>query len=162
MLKENIRISKLKYLKDNPRKISSKNLDKLKRELEEYDELLDARPVLVNQTREGFEVFSGNHRVKAAKELGWQEIPAFVFQDLDRQRMKEIALIENQHYAEHDFQELSKSEWSKLIKKLDLPELKYKSIMGDTERDFENDDLTDEYEQKEFKHICPRCKFEFD
>ncbi len=63
----------------NPRTISTSRFENLKRSLEQDREFLDARPLLVNAYpgRENI-VIAGNMRLRAAQDLGWDEVPVIV------------------------------------------------------------------------------------
>src|SRR6185295_13284225 len=63
----------------NPRSISPIGFENLKRSLQRDREFLEARPLLVNSYpgRENV-VIGGNMRLRAAQDLGWDEIPVVV------------------------------------------------------------------------------------
>jgi signal transduction histidine kinase len=63
----------------NPRTISTGRLENLKRSLHDDRAFLDARPLLVNSYpgRENV-VIAGNMRLRAARELGWEDVPVLV------------------------------------------------------------------------------------
>ncbi|OYV66554.1 MAG: hypothetical protein B7Z72_11135, partial [Gemmatimonadetes bacterium 21-71-4] len=52
------------------------------------------QPVVVRATENGFELISGERRLRAATQLGWPEVPALVRQ-ADERTMLTLALIEN-------------------------------------------------------------------
>ncbi len=74
-----MRVADLRPSDRNPRTISSSRFENLKRSLEHDREFLDARPLLVNSHpgRENI-VIAGNMRLRAARELGWDEVPVLV------------------------------------------------------------------------------------
>jgi DNA modification methylase len=79
-------IASLTEYEGNPRR---GNLDAIRQSLEHHGQY---RPVVVRtQTRE---VLAGNHTLRAARELGWQEIAA-TFVDVDDQQAKQIVLTDN-------------------------------------------------------------------
>ncbi len=100
---ESISIKKLKLSDSNPRTISKNQFDKLCRSLENDPDFLIARPILVHETIDGLEVYAGNQRVRAAKKLGWKEIPCIIEKDLSENIIKERALKDNAHYGTWDF-----------------------------------------------------------
>jgi DNA modification methylase len=63
----------------NPRSISTNRFENLKRSLQEDRDFLDARPLLVNSYpgRENI-VIGGNMRLRAARDLGWDEVPVVI------------------------------------------------------------------------------------
>ena len=82
----------------NPRWINAARLDDLKRALLDDPGMLWARPLLV--LPDGT-VFSGNQRLRAAIELGWDSIPVLVV-DLSPERARVWALRDNNQYGEWD------------------------------------------------------------
>ncbi len=71
-----MRVAALRPSDRNPRTISTSRLENLKRSLEADRAFLEARPLLVNAYpgRENV-VVAGNMRLRAAQELGWEEVP---------------------------------------------------------------------------------------
>ncbi len=71
-----MRIDDLRPFEGNPRTISKGALENLKRSLQDDPDLFEARPILVNRYlgRENI-VIAGNMRLRAAQELGWEEVP---------------------------------------------------------------------------------------
>ncbi len=74
-----MRVADLRPSDRNPRTISTGRLENLKRSLQADRAFLDARPLLVNSYpgRENV-VIAGNMRLRAARELGWDEVPVLV------------------------------------------------------------------------------------
>jgi ParB-like chromosome segregation protein Spo0J len=74
-----MRVADLRPSDRNPRTISTSRFENLKRSLQQDREFLNARPLLVNsfQGRENI-VIAGNMRLRAASELGWDEVPVLV------------------------------------------------------------------------------------
>ncbi len=67
-----MKINKLLPSDHNPRKISQENLNKLKKSLNSFQKMMEARPLIVT---EDFRVIGGNQRLKVLIELGYEEIP---------------------------------------------------------------------------------------
>ena len=68
---------------------------------EKQQELIDSmrargiiQPVIVRQTNEGYELVAGERRLRAAKAIGWDEVPAMVRVASDRESL-ELSLLEN-------------------------------------------------------------------
>ena len=77
---------------DQPRKDFSENeLEMLKASISQEGLL---QPVLVRRVGEGFQLIVGERRLRAARELDLQRIPAIVT-ELEDDRLLEVALIEN-------------------------------------------------------------------
>jgi ParB family chromosome partitioning protein len=53
------------------------------------------QPVTVRRITEGYQLISGERRVRAAREAGLKQVPAFVIRVKDDEEMLELALIEN-------------------------------------------------------------------
>ncbi len=68
---------------------------------EKQQELIDSmrergmiQPVIVRQTKEGYELVAGERRLRAVKALGWVDVPAVVRATSDQEAL-EISLLEN-------------------------------------------------------------------
>jgi ParB-like chromosome segregation protein Spo0J len=74
-----MRVSELRPYDRNPRTISTSRLENLKSSIQEDRDFLDARPLLVNSYpgRENI-VIGGNMRLRAAQDLGWDEVPVVI------------------------------------------------------------------------------------
>ena len=105
-----IPISSLNILKNNPRKISKEQFQKLCASLKKDPEFFKNRPCLVNKTDKGLEVYAGNQRIQAAKKLGWKEVPVIIEEGLSEEIIKERIIKDNKHYGEFDFDMLA-NEW---------------------------------------------------
>ena len=88
---EYISIDAIKPHKDNPRKISLKNLDKLCESLKNNKEYFEARPIICDKN---YIIFAGNSRYKAAKRIGLKEVPVHII-DLPEHKMREIMIRDN-------------------------------------------------------------------
>ena len=97
-----IALSKLKPFEKNPRKIDKKELEKLQKRLEKYPDLFEGRPILVNKD---YEIFAGNQRYHAAKELGLKEVPVKVI-DCSPEDAFRMGTIDNAHSGEWLTEEL--------------------------------------------------------
>ena len=74
-------------------------------ELAELQESLNAsgllQPITVRRRmgKDGFEIIAGERRLRAAKNLGWKEIPAII-KDIDDRTLLTLALVENLQRAD--------------------------------------------------------------
>jgi len=66
-----------------------------------------ARPCLVSDRTGEYVIFGGNQRYKAAKELGYAEIPCYVFSGLTEADEIELMMTDNGHFAKFNHQELA-------------------------------------------------------
>ena len=62
----------------NPRKISKKNLEKLKKSVQDAPEMLRLRELIVVPHDGGYVVIAGNQRLEAAKAVGMTALPCKV------------------------------------------------------------------------------------
>jgi len=67
-------------------------LDELKRSIQEKGII---QPITVCRNENGFQLISGERRVRAAREAGLLQIPAYIIRVRSREEMLELALIEN-------------------------------------------------------------------
>ena len=91
----------------NPRVITREGLDRLKNKIMKYPSFFLARPILVNCGKDGRKVvFCGNQRLEASRELGLQEVPVIIFDNLPLKTQKELAIIDNHNDGADDVQSL--------------------------------------------------------
>jgi ParB family transcriptional regulator, chromosome partitioning protein len=53
------------------------------------------QPITVRQASDGYELISGERRLRAATRLGWSDIPAIVHENVDDRTLLTLALVEN-------------------------------------------------------------------
>lgn len=106
---ELVPVSALAPYQDNPRQIREENYDKLKKSLEEFPTMLDVRPLVA---RKDGTVLGGNMRLRAAQELGIEELPV-VFVDWDEEKQREFVIKDNANFGEWDWEKLA-NEWTDL------------------------------------------------
>jgi len=97
---EEIEVSKLSEWLDNPREISEKSLKRLIMSIERNPEFLNKRPLLVTTRDNKLIVYAGNQRLKAIKKLGWNKIPVIIDNEINDEKMKEQAMIDNIQWGE--------------------------------------------------------------
>ncbi len=100
---EYVLIKKLKLLEKNPRKITKEQMEKLCKSLTDDKEFFDLRPCLVNGRDGILEVYAGNQRVRAAKKLGWSEVPCIIEENIPVDIVTERIIKDNKTYGEFDF-----------------------------------------------------------
>lgn len=95
----------------NPRKISKKNLEKLKKSVQDAPEMLRLRELIVVPHGGQFFVIAGNQRLEAAKAVGMETLPCKVLpEDTDPAKLREYAIKDNLPFGEDDWDVLS-SDW---------------------------------------------------
>lgn len=87
----------------NPRFIEDEEYQALKRSLAANKDFFKARPILVNSVegRQGI-IIGGEKRWRAAKDLGWDKVPAMLVEAGTIEREKAWNLLDNKHNGEWD------------------------------------------------------------
>lgn len=95
----------------NPRKISKKNLEKLKKSVQDAPEMLRLRELIVVPHGGEFVVIAGNQRLEAAKAVGMTALPCKVLPaDTDPAKLREYAIKDNLPFGEDDWDVIA-SDW---------------------------------------------------
>lgn len=118
----------------NPRKISAKQKEEIKKSLDTFGFV---QPLVVN-THDGREniVVGGNQRLKIAKSLGYEKAPC-VLVDIPEAEEKELNLRLNKNQAEFDFDMLSEFFDSSLLFDVGFTEKEIGKILTPFEEEFE-------------------------
>jgi len=156
-----LELEKLKPHRDNPRKITFRQIEKLCESLKNNPEYFEARPIICNAD---YVIYAGHGRYKAAKKLGLEKVPVHVM-DLPEEKMREIMIRDNVSNGEWDVNILA-NDWN-----LDLLtdfgiEFKnnFNKIDDDDENNnnIENDTLNKKGKKAKTKKIitCPHCNKE--
>ena len=119
---ESIRISLLQNnkgqiegLPSNPRTIKRSDLEKLKKSLSESPEMLNLREIIVYPYEGKYIAIGGNQRLRAAKALGFKELPCKVLpEDTPIEKLQEYTIKDNHGYGEDDF-DLLANEWDRTL-----------------------------------------------
>lgn len=102
-----IKISEIKLNPNNPRLIKDDKFKKLVKSIQEFPEMLDIRPIVVNSD---MIILGGNMRFKACKEAGLKEVPIIVADNLTEEQQREFLIKDNTSGGEWDFEMLA-NEW---------------------------------------------------
>jgi hypothetical protein len=102
---EIVKLSEVKLNPNNPRLIKDDKFKKLVQSIKDFPEMLNIRPIVVNQD---MIILGGNMRYKACKEAGLKEIPVIVT-DLTEEQQKEFLIKDNVSGGEWDWDLLN--EW---------------------------------------------------
>ena len=97
----------------NPRFIKNERYEKLKKSLQDNPEMLPARELLVYNYDGELIVIGGNMRLRAAKELGYKEIPCKILEDLTAEQIRAIVIKDNVSFGSDDFEQLA-NEWDSI------------------------------------------------
>lgn len=102
------KVSSLKLNKKNPRKFKREKLDQLKKSLQEFPDMLYARPIVINDQRE---ILGGNGRLIALRELDIKEVPILNAKDFTPEQQKEFTIKDNVGFGDWDWEALAGEEW---------------------------------------------------
>ncbi len=126
----NITIAKISSIKpnpNNPRLIKDDKFKKLVKSIQEFPEMLNLRPIVVNADSI---VLGGNMRLKACKEAGLKQVPVIYAEDLTEEQQKQFIIKDNVGFGEWDWEDLANnwnaeelSEWG-----LDIPDFKVQEV----------------------------------
>jgi len=124
---EKLPISKVKANPNNPRIIKDDKFKKLVKSIQEFPQMLEIRPIVVN---EEMIVLGGNMRLKACQEAGLKEVHIIKASDLTEEQQKEFIIKDNVGFGEWDWEDLANnwnaeelSEWG-----LDIPDFKVQEV----------------------------------
>lgn len=104
---ERVDIKKVKPNPDNPRYIKGDKFDKLVKSIKEFPQMLELRPIVVNQD---MVVLGGNMRLKACQEAGIEQVPIIFADNLTPEQEKEFIIKDNSSFGEWDW-DLLANEW---------------------------------------------------
>ena len=142
-----VKIDDLKPSEYNPRQIDNDELEKLRVSIKEFGMV---EPLVVNKD---LTVIGGHQRLKAAKMIGWTEMPCIIV-DLDKRREKLLNLALNRITGSWD-----ESKLSNLIREIrDYPDIKLSGLS-----DQEIEMLSVQYDWKKItNHFKTNKKSELD
>ena len=101
------KLSAIKRNPNNPRVLQDEKLDKLVRSITDFPQMLEIRPIVVNND---MMVLGGNMRLKACKEAGLKEVPVMKASDLTEEQQREFIIKDNVGFGEWNW-ELLQDEW---------------------------------------------------
>jgi DNA modification methylase len=150
-----IPISKFKQNPDNPRTIKKDQLEKLKRSIKSFPEMMEKRPMVCVTDEDGkLYPLGGNMRLRAIKEMGFKEVPetwVALADEWTEEQRREFIVKDNASLGAWDFDALAEGwniddleewgvdlEWDKIEKleakeddfDVELPE-EPKTVLGD-------------------------------
>lgn len=104
---EKVSISEIRLSPKNPRIIKDEKFHKLVKSIQEFPEMLEIRPIVVDE--EGF-VLGGNMRFKACKEAGLKEVFIIRANELTDEQKKQFVIKDNASFGDWDW-EVLQAEW---------------------------------------------------
>lgn len=158
-----MKLTKIKLNPNNPRKIKDEKFEKLKKSIKDFPKMMELRPMVINSDNI---VLGGNMRLKALKELGYEEVPEEWVKRaeyLTEDEQREFIIKDNVGFGEHDWQILETewdadelSDWG-----LDMPADWKEEVLEAEEDDFDTTPpeepktvLGDLYEIGEHRLLC--------
>jgi len=103
-----VKIQEVKLNPNNPRLIKDDKFKKLVQSIKDFPEMLNIRPIVVNQD---MIILGGNMRYKACKEAGLKEVP-IIITDLSEDKQREFLIKDNTSGGEWDWEVLA-NEWNR-------------------------------------------------
>lgn len=100
------KITDIKPLTDNPRKIEPEELERLKESIRNNPDYLEAHPLVLSDRTGELVVIDGNQRLRACLEMGWEEVPTALLHGLSEEREKEIIIRANVNNGKWDIDKL--------------------------------------------------------
>ena len=138
-----MKVSKLKYNPNNPRRIAPAQLERLKKSIKDFPEMMEPRPMVYDPAT--MQVLGGNQRLAAIKSLDMTDIPdtwAVPASALTDAQKKEFILKDN----------IPLGEWDFAVLESDFAEFELGEIGIEVPDGFGSDDpeaTEDDYEQPE-------------
>ena len=105
-----VKLSQIQLNKDNPRRISTRDMERLVKSLNDFPDMLKLREIVVD---ESMTVLGGNMRLLALKKIGAKECTAKIVTGLSEAQKREFVVKDNGSWGEWDMDLLSAS-WSDL------------------------------------------------
>jgi DNA modification methylase len=132
---DKVKISEVKTNPKNPRLIKDDKFKKLVKSIQEFPQMLQLRPIVVDENNI---VLGGNMRLKACKEAGLKEVFIVKADNLTEQQKDEFIVKDNVGFGEWDWDSLA-NEWD--AEKLDEWGLDLPVDLSVTELEAEEDEF---------------------
>lgn len=167
---QKIPLSEIVANPNNPRIIKDDKFKKLVKSIKEFPEMLNLRPIVVN---DDMVVLGGNMRLKACKEAGLKEVPIIKASELTEEQQREFIIKDNVGFGDWDWEQLA-NEWdSDQLEDwgLDVPsfesDVDYSILDDDDELDSQLEDMTNgvkkaiqiEFEAEHYEEAFALVKF---
>ena len=106
-MKQQVKLYKIKGNPNNPRIIKNDKFRKLVKSIQEFPEMLEKRPIIVD---ENLMVLGGNMRLKASKDAGLKEVWIDIAKGWTQKQKDEFVVKDNVNYGEWEWDMLA-DEW---------------------------------------------------
>lgn len=108
---QKVNISQLVENPNNPRYIKDEKFKRLVKSINEFPEMLEKRPIVVD---ENMVVLGGNMRLKACKEAGLKEVYINIAEGWSEEKKQEFIIKDNVGFGEWDYDVLA-NEWDVVL-----------------------------------------------
>ena len=132
----------------NPRLVNTAKFEKLKQSIQDFEEMLKLRPIVVDE--QGY-ILGGNMRYKALVDLGYKEVYIIRADNLTEKQKQEFIIKDNLGFGDWDYDILA-NEWDSV--ELEDWGLDVWQNEDDIYNNLEDDDT--ELQQKD-KIVCALC-----
>jgi ParB-like chromosome segregation protein Spo0J len=136
MKTKNIKLDKIVPNPRNPRVITSIMLSKLKKSIQDFPEMLNVRPIILDDDNT---ILAGNMRYKCLVELGWKEAPCIYASELSEEEKDELLIKNNLSYGDWD--------WDDIVANWNIQDIKNWGV--DVPAFYFDDDVEPEFEEVE-------------
>lgn len=143
-----VKINQIKPNPRNPRTIKDFKFKKLVKSIQEFPDMLNKRPLIVFTDSDGkFVVLGGNMRLKALKELNFEDIPVIIADEWTEEQKNEFLIKDNVGFGDWDWDDLANTWDEDLLTDwgMDIPKFmdtEDYSILDDEDLDDKLDALT--------------------
>jgi len=104
MTPKRVKITEIKVNPSNPRTIKDEKFKKLVKSIQDFPEMSEIRPIVVNRD---MVILGGNMRFKAMKDAGWKDVPVIVADNLTPEQEREFLIKDNTSGGEWDWEMLA-------------------------------------------------------
>jgi DNA modification methylase len=95
-----MKIDNIKLNETNPRKINEESFEKLKNSIKEDPQMLEVRPLIIDENNM---VLGGNMRLRALKDLGYEEVPTTQVKGWTEEQKRRFIVKDNLSGGEWDY-----------------------------------------------------------
>ena len=106
-MKQQVKLYKIKGNPNNPRIIKNDKFKKLVKSIQEFPEMLEKRPIIVD---EDLMVLGGNMRLKASKDAGLKEVWIDIAEGWTKEQKDEFVVKDNVNFGDWEWDMLA-NEW---------------------------------------------------
>lgn len=152
---EIVKLSEIKLNPNNPRIIKDDKFKKLVQSIKDFPEMLNIRPIVVNQD---MIILGGNMRFKACKEAGLKEVP-IIKTNLTEDKQREFLIKDNTSGGEWDWEVLA-NEWN--VEELESWGLEVPSFAPEIDYDILNDEDVSEQLEDMTNGVKKAIQIEFE